>query len=188
MAARRKSKYPAKPSIIIDTREKEGNRLFDPNPRGDKEVREYLQEKVDAGDYTVREIPNLVVIEKKQSGLELFANCILKKDTFMRSVERMREFKHRYIVVQQTYPEFLDAKNWAPIQPYKKRFTMIAAVESWLIALGQNEGIHVVFAGKQHAPRIAKKIMLKTYEWERKKYMKFDAEEKERKSKEKRGG
>ena len=41
-------------------------------------------------------------------------------------------------------------------------------VESWLIALSQNEGIHFIFAGKIHAPRLAKRILLKSYEYERK--------------------
>lgn len=171
---RKVSPYPVKPTIIIDTREKPANRLFAVNPAGDKDVAAYVEEKVDAGDYTVKEIEGLVVVEKKQDGKELYNNCILQKDVFMRSVERMRAFKHKYIILQQTYPEFLDPRNWAPIMPFPKRLSMIAMVESWLISLSQTEGINFVFAGKQHAPRIAKKILIKTYEWERKRFMRFD--------------
>ncbi len=163
-----KSKLPVKPTIIIDTREKPGNRLFAANPKGDSEVAAYIEEKVDAGDYTVQEIPNLVVIEKKQDGKELYGNLITNKETFMRCIERMRAFKHKYIIVQQTYYEFLDPANWTHINPYKRRFSAIAMVESWLIALSQNEGIHFIFAGKIHAPRLAKRILLKSYEYERK--------------------
>lgn len=163
-----KSKYPVKPTIIIDTREKPANRLFAANEEGDKQVKAYIEEKVDAGDYTVQEIPNLVVIEKKQDGKELAANLIKHKERFLREVERMRAFKHKYIIIQQTYPEFLDPDNWRPIRSVKKRLAWIAMVESWLIALQQNEGIHFIFAGKDNAPRMAKKILLKTYEYERK--------------------
>jgi hypothetical protein len=80
----------------------------------------------------------------------------------------MRAFKHKYIIIQQTYSEFLDPKNWSFINPYNRRFSAIAMVESWLIALSQNEGIHFIFAGKVNAPRLAKRILLKSYEYERK--------------------
>lgn len=171
-----RSKYPVKPTIIIDTREKPGNRLFAVNEDGDKLVKAYVAEKIDAGDYTVQEIPNLVTIEKKQDGKELAANFIKHKERFLREVDRMRAFKYRYIVIQQTYPEFLDPNNWRPIRSIKKRLAWIAMVESWLIALQQNEGIHFIFAGKKDAPRIAKKILLKTYEYERKRLNKAEKE------------
>ena len=161
-------KLPVKPTILIDTREKPENRLFAANPNGDADVAAYIEEKVDAGDYTVREIPNLVVIEKKQDGVELYSNFIVKKDAFMRCIERMRAFKHKYIILQQTYTEFLDPRNWAFINPYPRRFAAIKMVESWLISLSQKENIHFIFAGKMNAPRLAKNILIKSYEWERK--------------------
>lgn len=170
-----KSKYPVKPTIIIDTREKPANRLFAANEAGDKDVAAYIEEKVDAGDYTIKEIPNLVVIEKKQDGKELAANFIIHKDRFMREVERLRAYKHVYIVIQQTYEEFLDAKTWRPLA-MRRRYAWMAMVESWLIALQQNEGIHFIFAGKKGAPRIAKKILLKTYEYERKRLKRAEAD------------
>lgn len=163
----KQNKLPVRPTILIDTREKPENRLFDPTAP-DKDVQGYIVEKVDAGDYTVLEIPNLVVVEKKQDGKELYGNLITNKDTFMRCIERMRAFKHKYIVIQQTYYEFLDPKNWSFINPYKRRFSAIKMVESWLIALSQNEGIHFIFAGKIYAPRLTKSILIKSYEWERK--------------------
>ena len=174
--ARAKSPFPVKPTVLIDTREKPANRLFNVNKVGDEHVAAYIEEKVDAGDYTVKEMPDLVVIEKKQDGKELYGNLILKRDVFMRAVERMRQFKHKYIIVQQTYAEFLDPKNWTFIGNTQRRFQAMAAVESWLISLSQNEGIHFLFTGKKHAPRAAKKILVKTYEWERKRLMKKDKE------------
>lgn len=175
--ARARSKYPVKPTILIDTREKPANRLFAASEVGDKDVAAYIEQKIDAGDYTVAEFDSLVVIEKKQDGKELYGNVILKSDVFMRSIERMRAFTHKYIVIQQTYEEFLDPKNWKHIGKYPRRFGAMAAVESWLIALSQNEGIHFIFAGKEHAPRIAKRILLKSYEYERKRRMRDEQAE-----------
>lgn len=174
--SRARSPYPARPTILIDTREKPENRLFAASEAGDKDVAAYREQKIDAGDYTVDEIENLVVIEKKQDGKELYGNCILNREVFMRSIERMRAFKHKYIIIQQTYAEFLDPKNWSHINPYPKRFAAMSMVESWLIALSQNEGIHFIWAGKKHAPRLAKRILLKSYEYERKRLMKRDQE------------
>ncbi len=171
--SRARSKYPVKPTILIDTREKPANRLFAASEVGDKNVAAYTEQKIDAGDYTVAEFENLVVIEKKQDGKELYGNCILKSDVFMRSIERMRAFKHKYIVIQQTYAEFLNPRNWAHVsRGYPRRFAAMAAVESWLIALSQNEGIHFIWAGKENAPRIARRILCKSYEYERKRRMK----------------
>jgi len=174
--SRSRSKLPVKPTIVIDTREKPANRLFAANEAGDKDVAAYIEQKIDAGDYTVAEIPNLVVIEKKKDGKELYGNFILNRAVFMRSIERMRAFKVKYILIQQTYAEFLDAKNWTFVNPYKKRFSAMAMVESWLVALQRNEGIAFVFAGQKHAPRLAKKILLKNYEYERKYLAKLEQE------------
>ena len=173
---RAKSEFPVKPTILIDTREKPANRLFAANEAGDKEVAAYREEKIDAGDYTIAEMPDLVVIEKKQDGKELYANFILKREVFMRCVERMRAFKNKYIVIQQSYEEFLDPNNWRFIGPMPKRLQAIAATESWLISLSQTEKIVPIWAGMQKAPRIAKKILLKSYEWERKRLMRRQKE------------
>jgi len=163
-----KAKYPTKPTIIMDTREKPANRLFEPSEVGDKDVAAYVVEKVDAGDYTVADIPNLVVVEKKQDGKELYGNLILKRDVFMRCIERMREFKHKYIIIQQTLDEFYDHRNWKHIaRIVSRRFGAMSAVESWMIKLHQDENIHFIFAGK-HAARWTKRVLCKTYEWERK--------------------
>ena len=175
--ARAKSLYPVKPTIVIDTREKPANRLFAPSETGDKEVAAYVEQKVDAGDYTLLEMPQLVVIEKKQDGKELYGNCILNKDVFMRSIERMRKFKHKYIIIQQTYAEFLDTVNWKYVaRTHARRYSAIAAVESWLIALSQNENIHFVFAGEKNAPRLTKRILVRTYAQERKRLMRIAKE------------
>ena len=172
--ARGKSSLPTKPTIILDTREQKP--LFAENPDGDKEVAAYIRAKVDAGDYTILDVPNLVIAERKAHGKELFSNLVLKREVFMRSIERMRKFKHKYIIIEQTYAEFLDPRNWTFIGNTKRRYQAIATVESWLISLSQTEDIHFFFTGEKHAARAVKKILVKTYEWHRKQLMKKDKE------------
>ena len=169
-----KSKYPVKPTIIIDTREKPDNALFQESDEGDKDVAAYRREKVDAGDYTVADFDNLVVIEKKQDGKELYGNLILNRETFLRSIDRMRKFRHKYILIQQSYREFLDQKNWRHIGRIPRRFQAMATIESWLINFSQTENIHFIFVDAKNAPRMAKRILLKSYEYERKRRMKAE--------------
>ena len=168
--ARAKAKYPVKPTIIIDTREKPEHRLFDTD-KPDAKLKGYLVEKVDAGDYTILEVPNLITIEKKQDGKELYSNFLLHKDRFMREVERMRVYKEKWILITQTSAEFYDPKQWTFINPFKKRFVAMSMVLSWLMALARNENIHFVFIGKKDAPKFAKQLLLKAYEAERKRTM-----------------
>jgi hypothetical protein len=94
----------------------------------------------------------------------------------MRSVAKMRTFEYRYVVIEQTYAEFLDPRNWTFIGRTNKRLQCIAAVESWLISLSQTDKLQFIFAGQKHAPRITKKILLKTYEWRRKRLMRQQKE------------
>jgi hypothetical protein len=173
--ARAKAKYPVKPTIIVDTREKPEHRLFDIDKADDK-IAGYEVEKVDAGDYTIKEVPNLITIEKKQDGKELYSNFLLHKDRFMREVERMRAFKEKYILITQSLDEFYDPKKWTHINPYKRRFAAMSMVLSWLMYLAREENIHFVFIGKKNAGKFAKQLLLKAYETERKKTMERDDE------------
>jgi len=170
--SRAKSQFPVKPTIVIDTREKLANRLFLLIYKVMIRLLLIFSRRLTPGDYTILEMPDLVVLRKRKTAKELYGNFILKPDVFMRAVERMRQFKHKYIIIQQTYAEFLDPKKWTFIGSTQRRFQAMAAVESWLISLSQNEDIHFLFTGQKHAPRAAKKILIKTYEWERKRLMK----------------
>ncbi len=170
--ARAKAKYPVKPTIIVDTREKPEHRLFDINARCTK-IAGYVVEKIDAGDYTIQEIPNLITIEKKQDGKELYGNLLTTvfKERFLREVERMRNFKEKYILITQTLDEFYDPKNWTYINPQKRRYAAMSMVLSWLMYLAREENIHFVFIGKKNAGKFAKQLLLKAYETERKRTM-----------------
>lgn len=164
------SRLPTKPTVVVDTREQQP--LFAVASEGDKDVKEYVSKKVDAGDYTVDEIPNLVTVERKKHGKELWSNFVLEKDRFMREVERLMKYEHRYIVIEQTYDEFLNPKSWSFINPYQKRFQAMATVEGWLIYLQHAHNIKFIFAGKKNAPRLVRRLLCKHYGYERKRLFK----------------
>ena len=161
-------KLPKKPTILIDSREQKP--VFDISTPPPANVAGYEITTIDAGDYTVKELSNIVIVERKANAKELYGNFILNKDRFIRQVERMRTYAHKYIVVEQTYPEFLNVKYLTFINPFKRRFSIISTIESWLISLSQTENIHFIFAGKENAPRIIQNILVKSYEYARKDY------------------
>jgi ERCC4-type nuclease len=52
------------------------------------------------GDYTIEGYEHIVCIERKKSASELATNLGKYRERFENELERMREFKHRYIVCE----------------------------------------------------------------------------------------
>jgi len=152
-------------TVVIDTREKPHNQLFEEGsaPKGDDPICMYVKRKVDTGDYIIQEAPKLVCIEKKQDGKELYTNLMRDRERFMKELSRMQEYTHKWIVFQQTYEDFCDPRNWVGVKDPKRG---MAIVEGWLMALIKQD-IHFIFAGDQ-AARWVKRLMTKKYDDERK--------------------
>lgn len=153
-------------TILIDTREKPTNALFDEGSalKEHDPILAYKRQKLDTGDYAIQEAPELVCIEKKQNGKELHSNFVHQRDRFMRELDRMKPFKHKWIVIQQTYEEFCDPRNWVGVQ---KPETAMAIVEGWLMRLTSEQDVYFIFAGK-NADRWVRRLMTKVYDVERK--------------------
>jgi hypothetical protein len=156
---------PRRFTIIIDTREKPHNRLFEEGPASKDEdpIFAYELGTVSTGDYIIKEAPELVCIEKKQDGKEFYTNVVHDRDRTMRLFERFKSYKHRWIVFQQTYEEFCNPRNWVGVKDPK---TAMKVAEGWLFALIA-QGTNFIFAGNQ-ADRFARRVMIKAYEHERK--------------------
>jgi hypothetical protein len=156
---------PVRFTVVVDNREKPHNRLFTLGaaPESDKPIIRYEAGTVKTGDYIIQEAPDLVCIEKKQDGKELYTNIMHDRERLMAEFERMKEFRHKWIVFQQTYEEFRDPRNWVGVKDPKKS---MAIVEGWLMALVQ-QGIQFIFAGK-HADHWVKRVFVKQYDKYRK--------------------
>lgn len=156
---------PVRFTILVDTREKPQHRLFKIGVAAeeDKPIIAYELQKIDTGDYAIKEAPLLVCIEKKAHGCELYTNIMHDRERLMREFERMKEFKHKWIVFQQTYEEFRNPRNWIGVKDPKKS---MAIVEGWLMALVQ-QGINFIFAG-DNADHWVKRVFVKQYDNHRK--------------------
>jgi ERCC4-type nuclease len=160
MAAKKKAKYPA-PTIIIDTREKQPFEFKWATSHG--QIAGTEVKKIDAGDYTVLETPNVVTVERKKTVGELYNNLVGKDkyERFLRELERMQAFEHRYIVVEEYWDALWDRdkfkfarrnRNWAG-----------AMVLTHLIHLQSDYNVHVHFAG-DYAEQLTLKLLVKNYE------------------------
>lgn len=153
-----------KPKIIIDTREQQP--LFIDGMEDKHCI--FARGTLETGDYAADGYPTLVIVERKKDGKELYGNIAqkFKRERFYREIERMRAYRVKYIIIQQSYEEFLNPANWYPLSR-KRAIVGMAMVESTLIYLHATEGINFIFSGR-NSGRLVKRIILKSIEYHQK--------------------
>jgi ERCC4-type nuclease len=157
------SKAPP-PTVVIDTREKQPW-IFE----HDDVFQDVIREGLPTGDYTLVEMKDLLAIERKKSADELFLNLSSKKmkDRFYREMERLSEFKFKFIIVESTLEEALTPTHYYINRGKgRNRFSPHmpgALVTEQCINIMNKFGIPVIFAGNR-AKYFARKIMLESYD------------------------
>lgn len=154
-----------KPIIIVDTREK-APWDFD----GDEHFEKVIFEKLDAGDYSIRGLEKLVAIERKATADELFTNFTKNKERIFAEFERMRDYKIKVLIVEETCERILNPQAYyinrhkinkaSPSMPP-------AVVGSNLTLLMLEYGVHVIFAGDK-AQSMARGILLRAFDMHKK--------------------
>jgi len=86
-------------TIIKDTREQEGY-TFEPSKTRYHECKGMVTKKLDTGDYSLEGLEDKVCIERKASVAEFAKNAGQDQYRFMQEIERMKEFPHRFIVLE----------------------------------------------------------------------------------------
>jgi ERCC4-type nuclease len=149
------------PTILIDTREKQPFEFAWAASR--KKIAGVETATLSAGDYTIKEIPNLVIVERKKNVGEIYGNLIPKEkyERFVRELEKLKEYEHRYIVVEQEWAELWDASNFKFARRNKNWAGSM--VLSHLIAIETDYNVHVHFAG-EYAEQLTLKLLVKNYE------------------------
>jgi len=134
-------------TIIRDTREKEGW-VFDPEEKVAGKI-QILGTEVDTlqtGDYTIKGMESIVVIERKNGVSELFGNYspVEHKIRFEKEIQRMNEnIKHKYIIVESVLSNDLLSMS----VPQMKYGPPAKRIVDWLSSLSIKYGVHVIFAG-----------------------------------------
>ena len=149
-----------KPTLLIDSRERTPW-CFD----GDEDFAAIEHTKVDAGDYTLKGLETIISIERKASADELLNNFFENKERIYAEFERMKDYKFKYIIVEQDLETLVNPKSYYINRSKRRRHNPHmppAVVLSNLIDLMVLHNVHVIFAGSK-ASSIAKKILLRVY-------------------------
>lgn len=102
-------------TIIKDTREQHGW-FF---PQKDKCTGMEIG-TLKTGDYGLKEFPDSVCIERKASPSEVATNFIKERTRFVKELERMQSFAHRYIICEFTMEELITYPRSMPTNNYVK--------------------------------------------------------------------
>lgn len=151
------------PTIIVDTREKKPFKFS--WAVSHKQIAGVISDKVDAGDYTIKECPNLIAIERKQDVAELYGNLVGKEkyERFIREMERLQSFKYKFVVVEDHWESLFDPQNFKFAQRNKNWAGYI--VMSHIFNIMADYNVHFLFAGDK-AEQITLKLLVKHYERE----------------------
>ena len=160
------NRLPKDQCVIRDTREKEGWCWEEERRSGKINFSTTIEEKIDAGDYTVKGFEDIVRIERKQGFSELFNNLMVKdhRERFERELERLFPIKHKYIIVESSLNEDIMSLS---VPQYNKRSSPPGSkLVQMLFEYQIDYGVVPIFAGpcgKRVASRIFRHVV-RTYD------------------------
>lgn len=145
------------PIIVRDTREKpeHGFRFI-----ASKTCAGMVEEKLDYGDYSIKDHTDLVVVERKQSVIELCGNLGKHRDRFERELQRMVDagVRRRYVVVEDYWSSATRQQKYTKMRP--------ESVFGSIIALQVKYNVHFIFAGTHDmAHKITRSLLLNAYKY-----------------------
>lgn len=141
-----------KPTIIVDSREKEPFRF-----RASATLEGTETAKLDAGDYSIKGMEDLISVERKQSVTELAGNFGRNRARFEREMERMQDVKFRYVIVED---------HWSSLNGKLVKYSKMSAkaVFESITTFELKYGIHFIFAGnKKQAQAITRSLLIRAY-------------------------
>lgn len=163
MAAIRRDRKRFK--IVRDTREQDGKGW---NFRASANCSGMDIEKLDVGDYTVKGLENLLMIERKSLG-DLWNTLGNHKNykRFLREMDRAKNHRLKYLVIEATLDDINSGYYWyQPGRGKTKSKISAANIHAKLISLQVKHNVHVIFAGRLDKARAyARNIMDKVFRY-----------------------
>lgn len=142
------AKYKSPPEywVIRDTREQQGYRFKRFN-----KCKGMIDQKLDTGDYTLKGLEDKICVERKASVTELAINIGKDKHRFMSEIERMKDFEHRYIVLEFSMEDLNKFPEGTNIPEYQKKKMKVTGkyILRMLMEFEVFDDINVVFCGDQ---------------------------------------
>ena len=133
-------------TIIKDTREKQGY-TFAASRTKYHACKGMVVRKLDTGDYSVEGLEDKVCIERKASVVELANNVGVSRRRFDAEIERMKEFPHRFLVLEFSLTDLMDFPEGSdvPDREIKKLRITNKYMLRYLMELQINHGVNVIF-------------------------------------------
>ena len=134
-------------TVIKDTREQEGYHFS----KYDK-CEGMIERKLDTGDYSIEGLEEKICVERKASPEELATNLGQKKHAFMNEIERMKPFRHKFILLEFSLEDLVEFPEGSRIPESQKAKVKISGkyMLKMLMEFQIKDNIHVVFCGNKY--------------------------------------
>jgi ERCC4-type nuclease len=142
-----KYQIPPKFKVIKDTREQDGY-FFSSFAGCDGMV----EQKLDTGDYTILGLEDKICIERKGCVEELAVNLGQKKYAFLNEIERMKDFPHKFLILEFSAEDLINFPDQTRIPIKNKASLKITGkyMLKCLVEFSLYDNLHVIFCGNKH--------------------------------------
>ena len=111
-----------------------------------------IERKLDTGDYSIEGLEEKICVERKASPEELATNLGQKKNAFMNEIERMKTFRHKFILLEFSLQDLVEFPEGSRIPESQKAKVKISGkyMLKMLMEFQLKHNIHVVFCGNKY--------------------------------------
>lgn len=151
-------------TIIKDTREKPGHGF---KWRKCSWTYGTVYDTVSTGDYTIKEVPGLITVERKASIYELISNMLLKEPRrrlFAEFKRMSEEYRHKFVVIEADFNELFEYSSWKFVKSAQTKRHGPNIILGSIVSAQLKYGIQFVWAGK-HGREMTAKVLRKAYEY-----------------------
>lgn len=142
-------KYQNPPPFVVikDTREQEG--YYFSAFGGCSGM---IEQKLDTGDYTIQGLEDKICIERKGCIEELAINLGQKKHQFLHEIERMKDFPHKYLILEFSAQDLINFPDDTRIPIKNKSALKITGkyMLKCLVEFSLYDNLHILFCGNKH--------------------------------------
>ena len=134
-------------TVIRDTREQEGYYFSEYGT-----CEGMVDQKLDTGDYSILGMEDKICIERKGCVEELAINLGQKKHTFLKEIDRMEDFPHKFIILEFNIADLIDFPENSRIPEKSKASVKITGkfMLKCLMEFQLYNDIHVIFCGNKY--------------------------------------
>jgi ERCC4-type nuclease len=162
MAIIRNADAKERPTIIRDTREKEGKGWYF---RASANCDGMETTKLDVGDYTIKGLEDVIMSERKAIGdlWGTLGNPVNYK-RFLKEMKRAENHPYKYLVIEGTLADINKGYYYSKVKPNN--------IHAKLISLQAKHNVHVVFAGRQNTARTwVRHFIIKMFDYYKQGYL-----------------